>query len=56
MYAMLLATIYNVVTSQITLKSYEKMLTYTDQRISLFKDVIEGIKSIKYFCWESIFD
>jgi hypothetical protein len=35
---------------------YEKMLTVKDQRISLTRDVIEGIKSIKFLCWERVFN
>ena len=32
------------------------MLKSKDKRISLSKDLIEGMKSIKYLCWEKIFD
>jgi len=32
------------------------MLKSKDKRISLSKDLIEGMKSIKYLCWEQIFD
>ena len=32
------------------------MLTLKDKRISLSTDIIEGMKSIKYLCWESIFE
>ena len=32
------------------------MLKSKDKRISLSTDLIEGMKSIKYLCWEKIFD
>jgi hypothetical protein len=32
------------------------MLVLKDKRISLSTDLIEGMKSIKYLCWETIFD
>lgn len=32
------------------------MMKFKDKRISLSNDLIEGIKSIKYLCWEKIFD
>ena len=32
------------------------MLKSKDKRISLSKDLIEAMKSIKYLCWEKIFD
>jgi hypothetical protein len=32
-----------------------KSLDEKDKRIVLSKDVIDGVKSIKYFSWESIF-
>ena len=32
------------------------MLKSKDKRISLTTDLIEGMKSIKYLCWEKIFD
>ena len=32
------------------------MLKMKDKRISLSTDLIEGMKSIKYLCWETIFD
>lgn len=32
------------------------MMKIKDKRISLSTDLIEGMKSIKYLCWENIFD
>lgn len=32
------------------------MLKLKDKRISLSNDIIEGMRSIKYLCWEAIFD
>ena len=32
------------------------MFVEKDKRISLTTDLIEGMKSIKYLCWETIFD
>jgi len=34
---------------------YKRMLTIKDRRIELTKDVVEGMKSIKYLSWEKIF-
>lgn len=34
---------------------YENTMKIKDKRIGLTEDVISGIKSIKYLCWESIF-
>ena len=32
------------------------MLKHKDKRVSLTNDVIEGMKSIKFMCWENIFE
>jgi ABC-type multidrug transport system fused ATPase/permease subunit len=32
------------------------MLGHKDKRVQLTKDIIDGIKSIKYFSWEKIFE
>jgi len=47
---------FNIITSLAMVWFYEKMLTVKDQRISLTRDVIEGIKSIKFLCWERVFN
>lgn len=35
--------------------SFEKMYSAKDERVSLSKDVMDGMKSIKYLGWEKIF-
>ncbi|KAL4495472.1 hypothetical protein ABPG72_020213 [Tetrahymena utriculariae] len=36
-------------------KSISQMSAFKDQRVSMSKDIIEGIKNIKFLCWENIF-
>ncbi|EAS07787.3 ABC transporter family protein (macronuclear) [Tetrahymena thermophila SB210] len=46
---------FNFIVNYFVKICFEKMYTAKDQRVSLSKDVIEGIKSIKYLGWEEIF-
>ncbi|KAL4445550.1 hypothetical protein ABPG74_004624 [Tetrahymena malaccensis] len=46
---------FNFIANYLVKICLEKMYTAKDQRISLSKDVIEGIKSIKFLGWEDIF-
>lgn len=45
-------------TSKVTKRmsaAYPEIMKLRDKRIELLTDVVHGIKSIKYLCWESIF-
>ncbi|KAL4479534.1 hypothetical protein ABPG72_018520 [Tetrahymena utriculariae] len=46
---------FNFAVSYLVKICFQKMYTAKDQRISLSKDVIEGIKSIKFLGWEEVF-
>ncbi|EGR31429.1 hypothetical protein IMG5_110000 [Ichthyophthirius multifiliis] len=46
----------NLASTFMTLFMYQKIYQKKDGRVSLSKDVIEGIKSIKYLGWEQIFE
>ncbi|KAL4449679.1 hypothetical protein ABPG74_007502 [Tetrahymena malaccensis] len=54
--AMLIFTIlFSIIIGYLVTKSASQMSTFKDQRISMSKDIIEGIKNIKFLCWEDIF-
>lgn len=42
--------------SSIIIYGFKKIMQYKDKRVALSKDVIEGMKSIKYLGWEQVFD
>jgi ABC-type bacteriocin/lantibiotic exporter with double-glycine peptidase domain len=46
----------NLIITSFQMYFYEKEYEKKDVRVAISKDVIEGIKSIKYLCWEEIFE
>ncbi|EGR29740.1 hypothetical protein IMG5_149230 [Ichthyophthirius multifiliis] len=55
LYIILGAFFLNLLISTFSMYCYGKVYEAKDARVSVSKDVIEGIKSIKYLCWEEIF-
>lgn len=55
-YTLLVAFVFNLIISFSLQIAFEYMLGHKDKRVQLTKDIIDGIKSIKYFSWEKIFE
>ncbi|EAR98273.2 ABC transporter C family protein (macronuclear) [Tetrahymena thermophila SB210] len=54
--AMLLFSIlFSIVMGYLISRTISKMSMFKDQRVSMSKDVVEGIKNIKFLGWENIF-
>lgn len=56
LYVLASAFVFNILCAFVIQQCFKKMMKYKDERISLSKDLIEGMKSIKYLSWEEIFD
>ena len=52
---LILGNIFNFIGVKFFTTFENKSLEEKDKRIVLSKDVIEGIKCLKYFSWENIF-
>ncbi|EAR93205.2 ABC transporter C family protein (macronuclear) [Tetrahymena thermophila SB210] len=55
LYILLGSTVFNIVITHFLGVCFDKQFQQKDQRVSLCKDVIDAMKSIKYLCWEDIF-
>ncbi|KAL4483223.1 hypothetical protein ABPG74_019249 [Tetrahymena malaccensis] len=55
LYILLGSFFFNIIITQLMRIFYSRLYKKKDERVSLSKDVIDGMKSIKYLCWEEIF-
>lgn len=55
-YVILGAMLVNIVVSVTLQQAFKAMFKHKDRRTALSTDIIEGMKSIKYLCWERIFE
>ncbi|EAS02570.2 ABC transporter C family protein (macronuclear) [Tetrahymena thermophila SB210] len=55
LYILLASFCFNIIVTQLMRFFYTKLYKQKDARVSLSKDVIDGMKSIKYLGWEEIF-
>ncbi|KAL4463783.1 hypothetical protein ABPG72_012401 [Tetrahymena utriculariae] len=55
LYILLGSTVFNIIVTHFLGVYFDKLFQQKDQRVSLSKDVIDAMKSIKYLCWEDIF-
>ncbi|KAL4477434.1 hypothetical protein ABPG74_002584 [Tetrahymena malaccensis] len=55
LYILLGSTVFNIFITHFLGVCFDKLFQQKDQRVSLSKDVIDAMKSIKYLCWEDIF-
>ncbi|KAL4490444.1 hypothetical protein ABPG72_002654 [Tetrahymena utriculariae] len=55
LYILLGSFFFNIIITQLMRIFYSKLYKKKDERVSLSKDVIDGMKSIKYLCREEIF-
>ena len=56
LYILLGSFVVNIILTSINFYLYGKEYEKKDVRVCISKDVIEGIKSIKYLGWEEIFE